>query len=289
MPKVSVVIPTYNRARFLPVAIRSVLRQTFKDFEILIIDDASSDDTEAVVEGIGDSRIRYIRHEQNRRISGARNTGVRNSTGEYIAFLDDDDEWVPDKLARQVGVLDGAAQIVGAVYTAFAQVDVATEEVLGVVTPTQRGHILHALCVRNCVGTASTVCLRRQCFEDVGLFDESVAFGEEYDMWIRVAHRFDFTYINEPLVRYGVHGGRLSVNYPIMISGLERQLQKHAAFFSADPSNHSRRYISLGRLYCYSGDAARGRQAFLEAIRLSPAVIKHYLYFGLALLGARGF
>ena len=289
MPKVSVVIPTYNRARFLRGAVRSVLEQTFQDFEIVIVDDASSDDTREVVASLEDPRIRYVRLEQNRRIAAARNTGVSSSTGEYIAFLDDDDEWRPGKLEQQVRILDSCASTVGAVYTAFARVDVATGEAVGVITPVKRGHILHELCGRNWVGTASTVCVRRRCFDEVGLFDESVEFGEEYDMWIRIAHRFDFRYIDEALVVYGLHARRLSRSFTVMKSGLKRQLEKYDAFFGSDPVNHSRRYMSLGRLCCYSGNARAGREAFGKAIRLWPFSPKYYLYFGLALLGARIF
>ncbi len=289
MPKVSIIIPTYNRSRFLRLAVQSVLAQTFTDFEIVIVDDASQDDTRGAVASLRDPRIRYIRHDRNRRISGTRNTGITNSTGEYIAFLDDDDEWLPSKLAQQVAALDSSAPTVGAVYTAFAQIDVATQEVLRIIRPGKRGHILHELCKRNWIGTASTVCLRRQCVEEVGLFDESVEFGEEYDMWIRVAHRFDFKYIDEVLVKYGVHANRLSTNYKIMISGLERQLEKHASFFAIDRANYSRRYAWLGTLYCYNGDVRKGREALLEAIMASPLKVNSYAYLGLTLLGARGF
>jgi glycosyltransferase involved in cell wall biosynthesis len=289
MPKVSVVIPTYNRARFLPVAVRSVLKQTFTDFEIVIVDDASADDTEAVVASLGDARIKYIRHDRNMRIAHARNTGVANSTGEYIAFLDDDDEWVYDKLAKQVQVLDTHSPIVGAVYTAFAQVDLATESILGVVAPRKRGHILHELCMRNWIGTASTVCVRRECFAEVGLFDEGIEFGEEYDMWIRIAHAFDFEYIDEVLVAYGVHARRLTTNYAIVISGLEEQLRKHGRFFGTDSANYSRRYSSLGTLYCYNHEAKKGRRAFAQAIKASPLTLSNYVLLGLTLLGAKGF
>ncbi len=289
MPKVSVVIPTYNRAGFLRAAVHSVLNQTFTDFELIIVDDASPDDTEAVVAGLRDSRVKYIRHVANTRISGARNTGVATSAGEYIAFLDDDDEWLPTKLAKQVTLLDNSAPVVGAVYTAFEQVDLVTQEVLRVSRPGKRGHILHELCAKNWIGTASTVCVRRQCFEEVGLFDEGMRFGEEYDMWIRIAHSFDFRYLDELLVRYGVHANRLSTNYEVMISGLERQLQKHGSFFAADRANQSRRYASLGRSYCYAGNAGKSRKAFVEAIKASPLAVNNYLYLGLTLLGARGF
>ena len=289
VPRVSVVIPTHNRSGFLRRAVRSVLGQTFQDFEIVIVDDASSDDTREVVASLGDPRIRYFRHEHNRRIAGARNTGVSNSTGEYIAFLDDDDEWRRDKLEKQVDMLDTSAPTVGAVYAAFARVDVASGEVVNISQVVKRGHILHDLCSRNWVGTASTVCVRRRCFEEVGLFDESVAFGEEYDMWIRIAHRFDFRYIDEVLVGYGLHARRLSRNFDVMMNGLKRQLAKYDTFFASDPVNHSRRYMSLGRLCCYSGNARAGRRAFWKAIKLWPYSPKYYLYLGLALFGARGF
>src|SRR5207237_7043535 len=117
MPKVSVIIPTHNRSGFLRLAVLSVLKQTFPDFELVIVDDASGDDTPAVVKRFEDPRIRYIRHERNLRIAAARNTGISNSTGEYVAFLDDDDEWLPSKLQKQVSALDHSASTVGAVYT----------------------------------------------------------------------------------------------------------------------------------------------------------------------------
>src|SRR2546422_857434 len=93
--------------------------------------------------------------------------------------------------------------------------------------PTIPGPSSRAWWSRDWIGTASTVCVRRHCFEEVGLFDESVEFGEEYDMWIRIAHRFDFRYIDEVLVGYGLHARRLSRNYDVMIRGLKRQLGKY--------------------------------------------------------------
>ena len=105
MPKVSVVIPTYNRPEFLGAAISSVLNQTFQDWELLVVDDASENDTEEVVDGFGDHRLRWFRHEKRIGGSAARNTGIVNSVGAYVAFLDDDDEWLPDKLRLQVELL----------------------------------------------------------------------------------------------------------------------------------------------------------------------------------------
>ena len=117
MPAVSVIIPTYNRAEFLRLAITSVLNQTFQDFEIIVVDDASEDHTHEVMNNLNDKRIKYIRHEVNKRVSAARNTGVLHSSGDYIAFLDDDDEWLPSKLQRQVALLEDSTSTCGGVYT----------------------------------------------------------------------------------------------------------------------------------------------------------------------------
>ena len=102
LPKVSVVIPTHDRAHLVGRAIRSVLAQTFQDFEIIVVDDCSVDNTKEVVQSLADSRIRYLRHEINRGGSAARNTGIGAARGEWIAFLDSDDEWLPKKLEKQL-------------------------------------------------------------------------------------------------------------------------------------------------------------------------------------------
>ncbi|MGH9366419.1 MAG: glycosyltransferase family 2 protein [Thermoanaerobaculia bacterium] len=289
MPRVSVIIPTYRRPQFLAAAIRSVLNQTYQNFDIVVVDDNSGDNTEAVVSSFGDPRIRYIGHRTNWRVAAARNTGVLNSSGDFVAFLDDDDEWLPEKLGRQMDVFDGRSDVTGVVYTGFQMISRATGRTVMTVRPTRQGHILHELCRDNCVGTASTVVLRRECFEEVGLFDETIDFGEEYDMWIRVAHAFDFAFLPESLVRYSVHGARLSTSRTVMIRGLQRQLSKYGAFFAAYPSSLSSRYIALGVGFCREGDAKEGRRVFLRAIQIAPLRLKNYFYLGLALLGARVF
>ena len=141
MSQVSVIIPTHNRARFLREAISSVLNQTFQDFEILVVDDASDDNTREVVAGFEDIRIKYFRHDTNRGGSAARNTGIRNSMCSYIAFLDDDDEWFPEKLGKQMELLLASDPKVGAVYTGYLDVDKATGQVIGEQLPSRRGNL----------------------------------------------------------------------------------------------------------------------------------------------------
>ena len=139
MPRITVVIPTYRRPQLLSEAIRSVLNQTYQDFEIVVVDDNSGDDTEKVVRAFGEARVRYIAHETNKRCGAGKNTGIRNSESELIAFLDDDDEWLPPKLERQVAVLDRSPATTGLVYAGFHVIDRSTGLLLRTVVPRKAG------------------------------------------------------------------------------------------------------------------------------------------------------
>jgi glycosyltransferase involved in cell wall biosynthesis len=273
----------------LRLAISSVFNQTFQDFEIIIVDDASKDQTADIVWASRDRRLKYIRHEANEGEARSRNTGVANAKGEYIAFLDDDDEWLPEKLSLQVEVLDNSPPRVGVVYTGMLRIDDGTGRTLNEWTPTKRGNIFTDLLSGNCVGTPSTVCLRRECFNTVGLFDPTIVFGPDYDMWIRVSEKYQFDYIRQPLIKYYIHSARLSTNHELIIAGIEAQLRKYTPLFALDKKNHSRRYSSLGVNYCFSGNFKKGREALLRAIRLYPFDVRHYYNLGLSLLGTNNF
>jgi glycosyltransferase involved in cell wall biosynthesis len=205
MPAVSVIIPTFNRSEFLRSAIATVLGQTFEDFELLVIDNGSTDNTRQVVTSIDDKRIKYLRIAVNDGVSPARNLGINNSDGKYVAFLDDDDEWLSRKLERQVSILENRPSKVGGVYTGCIVIDRTTGRTVREIMPQKRGDLFNDLCITNYVGTASTVLLSRECLNKVGLFDENLRYAEEYDLWIRVARQFHFECIQEPLVRYSFH------------------------------------------------------------------------------------
>jgi glycosyltransferase involved in cell wall biosynthesis len=167
MPKVSVLIPTHNRVDLLRGAITSVLRQSFQDFELIVIDDGSRDGTADAVAQIADKRIRLLRHPEPRGGSAARNTGVQNSTTEYVAFLDDDDEWYPEKLRLQVELLDRSPAEVGVIYCGWDEVDSGTGRTVVTHLPSYRGDLLQRLLQSNPVGGTSTVLARRLFFEIV--------------------------------------------------------------------------------------------------------------------------
>jgi glycosyltransferase involved in cell wall biosynthesis len=288
MPKVSVIIPTHNRSELLRVAIQSVLNQTFEDFEIVVVDDASKDDTEDVAKGIGDNRIVYIRHETNRGEGGTRNTGVKNSKGEYIAWLDDDDEWLPEKLQRQVAILDYSPKEVGGVYTGWIIIDGNTGRILSSLLPSKRGNIFLELLYEFHI-LVSSLMLRKSCFEKVGWFDESIPFGLDHDMWVRIAKEFQFECIEEVLAKYRIHDKRLTTNLDLSIAGHEKFFEKYKQWLEMRPKVYSKKYLNLGIVYCLNGNLKKGRAAYRRSIAIYPYRIKPYLTFFLAYTGANVF
>ena len=197
MPCVSVIIPAYNRAHVLPRAITSVLNQTFTDYEIIVVDDASTDDTGTVAQNT-DGPLRVICHELNRGPAAARNTGIRAARGAYVAFLDSDDEWLPGKLARQIGLLEG----LGTSYNACCSGRILTHPVLGYSwerhLPAEE-HWTRYLLINGCdLSPGSTLVARRRVFEHTGLFDENLPRYEDWDWLLRYVADYDLAIVPEP-------------------------------------------------------------------------------------------
>lgn len=211
-PRVSVVIPTYNRAGYLPLALRSVLGQSFRDLEVLILDDASTDQSPDVVrEFLDDPRVAYIKHPINVGINANRNAGLARARGEYIAMLDSDDVWLDDrKLERQVEVLD-ADPSCGLVGT-FAKVLDPDGKEIGELRPyTDHDRIWRALLVRNQF-VHSSVLLRKGTLDRAGWYDTSIPIWEDYELWLRVGHVAGFCNLPLPMTGYRRHAGNISLS-----------------------------------------------------------------------------
>ena len=210
MPLVSVIIPTFNRARFLPRAVESVLMQSHRDLELLVVDDGSTDRTQAALSPYA-SHIRYMR-QCNRGVSASRNRGIHESKGELLAFLDSDDHWHRDKLKHQVRFFETHPS------AALCYTDEIWVRRGRRVNPKRRhakhsGHIFEEM-LPLCIISPSSVMLRRTVFDEVGLFDENLPACEDYDMWLRVAHRFPVHFIPRPLItKIGGHRDQLSVKH----------------------------------------------------------------------------
>jgi glycosyltransferase involved in cell wall biosynthesis len=288
MPQVSVIIPTRNRASYLGGAVRSVLAQSFDDLEIIVVDDCGDDNSERVVTSFRDPRIRYLRHDRQRGGAAARNTGIAHASGEYIAFLDDDDEWYPEKLARQMSVLGASPPEIGGVYTGYFIVDRSSGQIRGQIVPNHRGDLSQALLAENCIGSTSSMLLRRSCLDKVGGFDERLPSFQDYDLWLRLARKYQFECLRAPLLKYFVHGKKIWTNPQALTQGLELMLRKYgyAAAFRKKCGTY---YLNLGVQYCESNKFEAGRKALLRAARLNPSAPKPYAYLALALFGGETF
>ncbi|MGF2035172.1 MAG: glycosyltransferase family A protein [Nostoc sp. CmiVER01] len=243
MPKVSVVIPAYNSLKYLPATMESVLRQTFNDFEVILVNDGSSDNTENWVSQIADPRVKLITQE-NQGLSGARNTGIAHASGKYIAFLDADDLWEPTKLEKQVLCLEENSEI-GLVYTWVALIDENGNSTGRVFKNYAENDVWHQIIEHNIVESGSVAMVRRQCFETCGVFDRNLrSFVEDWDMWLRIASRYPFKVLKEPLVYYRQHSTSASRNWEAMEQSFRIVIEK--AFASAPPKLHYLKGRSYG-------------------------------------------
>lgn len=184
MATVSVIIPAYNRADVIRRAIDSVLSQTFEDMEIIVIDDGSTDNTQEVVHTIHDERIRYIRCETNRGSGAARNEGLRVAKGKYIAFLDSDDEWLPQKIEKQVALMESLSEKWGICHTGARIIKDGSITVIR--RANANGYAFRHYLFDKMSLTTSTVMIRKICVDRVGLFDERLWRGQDAEFFLRI-------------------------------------------------------------------------------------------------------
>ncbi|MGC1395144.1 MAG: glycosyltransferase family A protein [Coleofasciculaceae cyanobacterium] len=223
MPKVSVVITAYNSMDYLPETIESVLWQTFSDFEVLLVNDGSSDHIVQWASELVDSRVKLISQE-NQGACVARNTGIAQAQGEYVAFVDADDLWEPTKLEKQLHYLETNLEV-GLVHTWLTGIDRQSKPTGRVICSQIEGDVWQQIVEKNQVA-CSSVMVRRCCFETVGVFDKNLKFAEDWDLWIRFATRYHFAVIKEPLVRYREHPNSKSKKYASRLQDFQTIIEK---------------------------------------------------------------
>jgi len=207
MVKVSVIIPVFNGEKYIREAIDSVLNQTFKDFEVIVIDDGSKDNTLSIIKEYK-SKIRW-KSQENRGQASATNEGIKMAEGEYIAYLDADDVCMPERLEVEAEYLDDHLDV-GLVYSSYCQMN-SVGEVERVVKALPHNNFL--LLQKDYIARSSVV-HRKNCLDEVGLFDESITGDDDWDMWIRISEKFGIGYVERPLVKYRVHGEQISLVRP---------------------------------------------------------------------------
>ncbi len=270
MPKVSVIIPTYNRAHLVGRAIRSVLNQTYHDFEIIVVDDGSTDNTEEVVKGFNDERMRYIRHKENKGGATARNTGIKAAKGEYIAFQDSDDEWLLKKLEKQMEVFKNASPEEGVVYAGFWRIKKGKKTYTPSSEITRKeGNIHKALLKGNFVTTQAAV-VKKECFEKAGMFDERLRRLQDWELWIRISKYYNFKYINEPLVVSYYTSDSISANPEAFSRALQLIVEKHHKDIRKDRKLLMRHYFDIGTFLRLNGKMGQSRKYFIKTILAYP-------------------
>ncbi|WP_158283838.1 glycosyltransferase [Halorubrum sp. PV6] len=270
MPTVSIVIPTYNRSSVLMRAIDSVLAQTYENFEIVVVDDCSTDDTVEALEEYDDDRIRYIQHDKNQGACAARNTGIKQSNGQYVAFLDSDDEWDLTKLAKQVDCMENTSDCVGVVYTGY-RVKRSDIVELGQV-PSKRGDIHRAQLAKDWVSPTSAVMVKSECFDEVGIFDTGLAARQDYDMWLRLSYSYEFEYVKEPLVTLHTNrNNRITDNIDARMNAhqiLLKRIRARIVEFDSITQHQilSSQYFNIGRYLQRNGQDRRAAKFFILSV-----------------------
>lgn len=286
MPKVSVITPVYNGARTIVRAIESVLAQSFRDFEMIVVDDGSTDGTVEVLEGFGD-RITLLKQAHLQQAM-ARNFAVKAAYGEYLAFLDADDSWLPEKLARCVEILDRDSRCV-LVYSNMIAVGSDGTDLAIQMTPPPVAHApsMEELLTRLWPIVPSTVVIRREVFDRVGGFSPAIAGSEDIFFWLVAREQGEFRYLPDKLVRFAYD------TYPELLRVLRRDIEGVAQNFvpmlreryghraDALAAYYRRHKVSLlsrvGLLDLAHGDTWEARRCFLRALRWNPAAHKTYL------------
>jgi glycosyltransferase involved in cell wall biosynthesis len=287
-PPITVVVPVYNRRDLLARALRSLQAQTFADFEVVVVDDGSSDDPQAVVESLAGPRVSFVR-QRNAGPAAARNNGCRHSRTPYITFLDSDDEALPDWLEQMVAALraPGVGAVSCGIYLLGDEPDGSSrlihDDLPRPVGPMFPGQV--ALFTNG-----GSFAVRRDVFERVGGFDELLRSGEHTELGLRLIPAIlerggTLAAVMEPLIRVHVHtGARASANPVTKYEGASRTLEKHKALFARDPEHFANYHAVAGVNAARLGRFDRARHHFLTSVRIHPWRLEHWARAAAALL-----
>lgn len=276
MPKVSVIIPTYNAANYITEAIDSVLSQTFIDYEVIVVDDGSTDNTRDIIRKYN-GKIKYT-YQKNSGTSAARNTAIRESRGEYLAFLDADDLWLPEKLEVQVKFLDQNPDL--AFVCSDSYVIDKSQKIINIWAKGIRNYeTFESLYEENFV-LILTVLMRKSCLLNVGGFDEELIISQDYDLWLRIAKKYKFKHLNIPLAKYRLHQNNISRN--IALKQLEREKIANKDAISRDLGfvirmvKRARNYHHFGIEYSKVNNSYKAGACYVKAVLNFPFVGYYY-------------
>jgi len=296
-PKVSIIIPCFNASATIGETLASIKKQTFKDFEVIVVNDGSTDDTNHILASHAEklkSSLKII-NQTNQGQTVAKNVGIRNSQGQFIAFLDSDDLWAPEKLEYQLAYMEPRPHL-ALCYTEGILINEKGDKI-GVVNASSahRGKCFDKLLVRNNI-VASSVLIKREILDMVGLFDEDFKACENWDMWIRISKVSEIEYLARPLTYYRVHLTNMSKNVDKMYTYRLKIIDKHLPTKTRDPIILEKRrtalfvtHLAFTKQHIENLELERARNSVSQALKLKPyEMICYRLYFK-TLLGVKAF
>lgn len=280
-PLVSVVVPCYNSEKFIVETIESVLAQTYDNFELIVVDDGSTDNSGQLISQFNDKRLNYLRRS-NGGAGYARNLGIRQSRGEYIALLDSDDLYLPNNLKEKVQFLE-ENEFLGLVHSQEIVFDSSTGSEIKR-TQGLHGNVLKELLAleETVIHSPSSVVFRKSLIERAGYYREDIAVCEDWEFWVRLAKCSDFGYIAEPLTKYRIHSGQIHSNISVMENGMLKVLPdlKSKGFWSSSTAfrrSKSKLFWTLG--LCFLKDELRPKKGLFylaRSILISPTIAIEY-------------
>lgn len=279
-PVISIVLPTYNRAYILGKAIESVLAQTYADWELIIVDDGSVDNTEAVVQSYKDWRIRYVKHERNKGLAASRNTGIRESHGTYIANLDSDDVWLPTKLEKEMQKFQPGIDVVYSMYERTLANNTTVCLPPQSINP-KEGDLRSVFLAGNIISMQMAI-VRRDIFERYGMFDESIEALQDWELWLRLAPHCQFACVPEVLTVGSVQKDSIAKNKQKRLRGREAIFKKHEKLFKTVPAVYAQHAFSIGHAYALRSEAQRALPYLKKAFFTQPSHLKYIIGITLA-------
>ncbi len=279
MYKISVIIPTYNRSALLKRAIKSVLNQTFQDFELIVVDDGSTDDTKKIVDSFSNQKITYIYQQNSGGASRPKNTGIKTAKGDYIAILDSDDEWLPDKLKKQIQYFaESKNPKLGVVGCDIVIIEGSKKTNYKI--PKYK-NIFKRILITDDMGTGSAMMYKKEVFDKVGLFDENLKSGQDREMRLRLSQVYDFGFVNELLVNYYIGHNNISstgLNIEKREKDWQYLFEKYKTYYEADKKLYSDKLRYEGTRYMILGLKNKAQKSFWQSIIKNPVNLKSYLY-----------
>ncbi|MDP1853777.1 MAG: glycosyltransferase [Candidatus Omnitrophota bacterium] len=274
---ISVIIPTYNRAQYICETIDSVLAQTYKDYEIIVVDDGSTDNTKELLAKYN-GKIQYV-YKTNSGVSAARNLGINLSKGEYLAFLDSDDMWLPEKLEKQMGAINEDS--IGLIHTAKYMID-AKGKLTGDVRPRYPAKNLDDLL--NNYHICMSVLVKKDLVKKAGMFDETISGSEDKDLWIRIAKIAKIKFIDDPLIKYRVHSDNTCNDCEKIYTGHVKTFEKLRK--DKDMKVHKRliknrlasEYYLLARAQYEKGKYKDALHSLLQALNADIFLFNNFIY-----------